>query len=250
MSRKRTNTSPEKDSDNKTIVIVAIIGLIGTIATGFFGFLASIKPTEISINATLTAEAKSILLSQTSVPPNLRPPDTPTSTEIPNTPSSEHESKILLDTSFQEWIEIYGISDINIVKSLGYQVDVSKASINLDLLKQYSIVWLDNPDWELLTEQQQNDLSDYIVSGGAILLVDFSDKVHTFLIKGAIPDAYYQEEGADIRLYNSAFGRGRIAWVFPKIANPYLYIDSANQETALEVDKVRQILNWLETGIW
>jgi hypothetical protein len=102
----------------------------------------------------------------------------------------------------------------------------------------------------LLSQQQQNDLLDYVVSGGEILLVDYSDKVHTFLIKGAAPDSFYQEQGADIRLYNTAFGRGRIAWVFPKIANPYLYIDSANQETALGVDKIRQILNWLETGNW
>ncbi len=111
------------------------------------------------------------------------------------------------------------------------------------------MVWFHNSNRQFLP-QEQKDLLDYVVSGGTILVVDNGDKVFESIIKGAYPDSFYQEQGAEIRLYSSAFGLGRIAWVYPKIANPQLYIDSTSQETALSQDKIRQILHWLETGVW
>jgi hypothetical protein len=124
-----------------------------------------------------------------------------------------------------------------------------KTPLNSELLSQYSIVWLHNPIRQLLP-QEQEDLLNYVVSGGKILYVDDEGLLFESLLKGVFPDSYYPEQGAEIRLYSSTVGLGRIAWVSPKIANPVLYIDSPNQETALDVDKIRQIMHWLETGIW
>ncbi|MDP1614207.1 MAG: hypothetical protein Q8L68_00250 [Methylococcales bacterium] len=356
MSRKKTTTSTDKEGNSKTVIVVAVIGLLGTIATAFFGFLASTKPTEITINATPTAEAKLNLVSPiTSATSTLtKQSDTPTPTESVGT-SAPSTNKILFDTNHQEWGVEYGKGDINIVRSLGYQIDMAespkivssldsqytfqtvsnspyifefettqeypvigiwieegadsanltleaetgqtfqaflwspfgftnyidiayfenspgkwtgnltsasggnyiihiaafeKAPLNPELLNQYSIVWLHNPIRQLLP-QEQKDLLNYVVSGGKILYVDNeSDVIFESLIKGAFPDGYYPEQGAEIRLYNSTFGLGRLVWVYPKIANPVLYIDSANQETALDFDKIRQIMHWLETGTW
>jgi hypothetical protein len=256
MSRKKTTVSPDKEGNNKTVIVVAVIGLLGTLATAFFGFLASTKPTEITIitiNATQTAEARLTLVSPiipVATSTFTKQPDMPTPTESSGMTPTSSASKVLFDTSLQEWGALYGIGDINIVRSFGDQVDISDSPIDSSLLKQYSIVWLHNPSWELLSQEQNDALLDYVVSSGAILLVDKGDIAFGSLMNGAFPDSHYSEQGAEIRLYDSTFGLGRIAWVYPKIANPYLYFDSANQETALKVDKIRQILNWLETGVW
>lgn len=79
MSRKKaTPSSTQNGNSNSGIIIVAIIGLLGTLATAVFGFLASVKPTEISIYATQTAEAKLTLAAQTIATP------TPSSTITPS----------------------------------------------------------------------------------------------------------------------------------------------------------------------
>ena len=255
MGRKKATISSEKEGGNKTVIAVAIIGLLGTITTAFFTFLASKQPIEITISATQTAEAK--LTSAVSITPDvtstsITQPETPSPafTELPSAIHNLQSGKILFDTSLDEWGALYGIGDINLVRSFGYQVDVSGSSMNLDSLKQYSIVWLHNPSWELLPKEQNDALLNYIVSGGSVLLIDTGDIAFGSLLNGAFPDEYYSEQGAEIRLYNSTFGLGRVAWVYPKIANPYLYFDSANKETSLEVDKIRQILNWLISGKW
>jgi hypothetical protein len=356
MGRKKAMISPEKEGGNKTVIAVAIIGLLGTITTAFFTFLASKQPIEITISATQTAEAKltsaSPFNSATSI--STEQPNTPVYTASPTSNSAQSETKILFDTNHQEWGVEYGKGDINIISSLGYQIDMAehpkivssldtqytfqtasnspyvfefettqeypvigiwieqgadsanltleaetgqtfqaflwspfgftnyidiayfenspgkwkgiltstsggdytihiaafeKTPLNPELLSQYSIVWLHNPIRQLLPQEQEN-LLNYVVSGGKILYVDNEGLLFESLIKGAFPDGYYPEQGAEIRLYNSAFGLGRIVWVSPKIANPVLYIDSPNQETALDVDKIRQIMHWLETGAW
>jgi hypothetical protein len=124
-----------------------------------------------------------------------------------------------------------------------------KAPINIDLLEQYQIVWFHNAFRSFLP-QEQKDIADYLISGGNILIVDNSSNTFNFLFANAFPDNFFQESGAEIRLYSSSFGLGRIAWVAPKNANPMLYQDSASQETSLSTEKIRQILNWLETGSW
>jgi len=60
MSHKKIS---DKNGSSKTLIIVAVIGLLGTMVAAFFGVLANTKPTEITINATQTAEAKLALPS-------------------------------------------------------------------------------------------------------------------------------------------------------------------------------------------
>jgi hypothetical protein len=70
MSRKKSVNEPNKGNYNSTLIIVAVIGLVGTVITAYFGFRANIAPTEISINATKTAESESNITvsTQTSFP--------------------------------------------------------------------------------------------------------------------------------------------------------------------------------------
>jgi len=57
MSPRRSSSLPEIPA-NLTAVIIALVGLLSTIITAYFAFQAGSRPIEISISATMTAEAR------------------------------------------------------------------------------------------------------------------------------------------------------------------------------------------------
>lgn len=65
MSPRQSSSLPEVPA-NLTTIIIAIVGLLTTAITAFFAFQASLRPVELSISATMTAEAR---LAQMNVTP-------------------------------------------------------------------------------------------------------------------------------------------------------------------------------------
>ena len=60
MSRKK---SPQSNEGNKVAIVIAVISLIGVVITAIFGLLGALRPTEITISATQTAEEKARLIA-------------------------------------------------------------------------------------------------------------------------------------------------------------------------------------------
>jgi hypothetical protein len=129
MSLKNTNTE-------KTAIFVAIIGLIGTSIVAFFGFLASIKPIEITISATQTSEAKlnTVVSSSTTTSPTIIfTTITPTLTPILSTPAIIDETpfwKIAFQESFDTNTNKWADSDITGDLSSDDWIRLSRRFIN------------------------------------------------------------------------------------------------------------------------
>jgi hypothetical protein len=102
-----------------------LLTFLGIIIAAYIGYLGVRSQIEIPIQATQTAEAKltfvSPITSTTSVLPEQSDTLTPPESASLSTPST---NKILFDTTHQEWGALYGFGDRNIVKALGYEIDL------------------------------------------------------------------------------------------------------------------------------
>jgi hypothetical protein len=94
--------SKQKLSENqKTTIIIAVITTVGTIVVAYFSFRGNIAPTELSLRATQTAEAKAPTLAfqqSTSMPllvdetPTVMPSNQPTVQIVNTLPSGQNQA--------------------------------------------------------------------------------------------------------------------------------------------------------------